>query len=127
MKRAQCSPLYESPKKLHLLLALGLLSLANTDHMTDPSLQVDIRYHNNINNSDIHVYKTIFHIFHDLLIARLESYGFGVGMGKSYLGKRRHRVRVEDIISGESRVGYGVPQGSILGTLYYIIYVKKPE
>ena len=46
---------------------------------------------------------------------------------KSYLSVRRQRVRVGNTVSDCLVVSTGVPQGSILGPLLYIIYVSDME
>ena len=55
---------------------------------------------------------------HNLLIAKLGAYGFqkdALSFMKSYLTKRRQRVRVNSTFSGWQKIISGVPQGSILG------------
>ena len=64
---------------------------------------------------------------HSLLLNKLRNFGFSkssLDWVKSYLGNRRHVVKCGDIMSREVRVEYGVPQGSILGPLYFILYVN---
>ena len=55
---------------------------------------------------------------YDLLIAKLGAFGFqkdALSFMKSYLTKRRQRVRVNSHFSTWERIISGVPQGSILG------------
>ena len=66
-------------------------------------------------------------VSHELLLKKLYRYGFrGVVLNliKSYLAERRQFVRCDDADSGHATVGNGVPQGSILGPLFYILYVN---
>ena len=66
-------------------------------------------------------------INHDILIKKLEYYGFrGVVLGwlKNYLSDRFQYVEIENEKSTQCSISCGVPQGSILGPLLYLIYVN---
>ena len=55
-------------------------------------------------------------IIHDLLIAKLKTYGFSkeaVNLMKSYLKNREQRVQINNKFSSQRDVFSGVPQGSI--------------
>ena len=43
---------------------------------------------------------------------------------QSYFGNRRHVVRSEGFFSKEVSVKYGVPQGSVISPLCFILYVN---
>ena len=66
-------------------------------------------------------------IDHNILVKKLECYGI---RGKSnewfcsYLANRRQYVKINDNKSITSTITCGVPQGSILGTLLFIIYIN---
>ena len=66
-------------------------------------------------------------IDHEIMLHKLQYYGI-TGMGlqwfKSYLTNRRQYVQFKDSISSESSLTTGVPQGSILGPLLFIIYMN---
>lgn len=45
-------------------------------------------------------------------------------MLKSHLSNRRQQCKINDIISNTTAINYGVPQGSILGPLLFIIFIN---
>ena len=64
---------------------------------------------------------------HDLLIAKLEAYGFGKGalqLIHIYLDRRKQRVKVNGSFSTWKDTSAGAPQGSILGPLLFNIYLN---
>ena len=64
---------------------------------------------------------------HDLLIAKMEAYGFGIKSLRflfSYLSNRKHRVRISSYVSEWLEVLLGVPQGSILGPILFNIFIN---
>ena len=65
-------------------------------------------------------------ILHDLLIAKLATYGFdynSLQMLQSYLSNRKQRTKINDAYSKYCQILFGVPQGSILGPLLFNIYI----
>ena len=64
---------------------------------------------------------------HNVLLAKMEYYGTrGVmyTLIKSYLENRHQKVKFNDKLSKWDKFNIGVPQGSILGTLFFLIYTN---
>ena len=63
-----------------------------------------------------------------ILIRKLELYGvrgIALDLFKSYLSDRYQAVRVNGVISDFRVINTGVPQGSVLGPILYLIYVNE--
>ena len=66
-------------------------------------------------------------INHDILLKKLSIIGFSdhtVKWFQSYLSNRKFMVNLENSFSEVSSISCGVPQGSILGPLLFLIYVN---
>ena len=67
-------------------------------------------------------------IDHNILLKKLNSIGFSnhdIGWFKSYLSNRLFRVNLGNCYSDLSNITCGVPQGSILEPLLFLIYVNN--
>ena len=99
------------------LASLHLIDYLNfqIDHMKTPlNIYLDLS-------------KTFDCLNHDILLAKLKFYGFeGIAQNLffSYLSNRKQFVQFETTKSELLNIKNGVPQGSILGPLLFIIYIN---
>lgn len=64
---------------------------------------------------------------HDLLIFKLKSYGLdglALDLIHSYLSNRKQRVQIGDTLSDYKIIKSGVPQGSILGPILFVVFIN---
>ena len=68
---------------------------------------------------------------HDILLKKMDLYGFdhtAISWFRSYMTNRSQSVSIEGFLSQPQHLECGVPQGSILGPLLYILYTNDlPE
>ena len=66
-------------------------------------------------------------INHDLMLAKLEAYGFSessIQFMNSYLKDRTQKVQINNCFSKSGKLNVGVPQGSIIGPLLFNIFIN---
>ena len=66
-------------------------------------------------------------IDHSILLSKLELYGItgnALSMIRSYLSGRNKKCQLGDKMSTARRIECGIPQGSILGPLFFLIYIN---
>ena len=62
---------------------------------------------------------------HEILLTKLKYYNFHshfIKLISNYLSNRKIKVKVNDQLSESQSIDVGVPQGSVLGPLLFIIY-----
>ena len=66
-------------------------------------------------------------IDHNILIRKLAHYGIrglALQLIKSYLTNRKQRVRISGTLSSSETISIGVPQGSVLGPLLFLLFIN---
>lgn len=64
-------------------------------------------------------------IDHNILYAILHYVGLSGQLIRSYLTNKTQRVTLDGVLSETLQVRMGVPQGSTLGPLLYIVYTSN--
>ena len=66
-------------------------------------------------------------VSHKILLRKLEKYGIRgnvLSLFQSYLDSRTQFVKIGNVVSNFLKIEFGVPQGSILGPLLFLIFIN---
>ena len=67
---------------------------------------------------------------HEILVKKLEMYGVkgnNLNWCKSYLYQRKQVTLANNVVSSSKMIKCGVPQGSVLGPLFFILYINDVQ
>ena len=65
---------------------------------------------------------------HDILLHKIKNFygfwGLAFKLMQSYLSNRKQYTKMNSFMSDRSKIEYGVPQGSSLGPLLFLLYIN---
>ncbi len=111
--------------------------LSDTQHGFRPSMSTETalltlsnELYNNMDNKNISLItlcdlsKAFHSVSHATLLNKLSKLGIDKYWFESYLGNRTQSVKINNFISDKQDISFGVPQGSVLGPILFLIFVN---
>ena len=87
---------------------------------------LNLSNYNYLNTFYLDFQKAFDKVSHGILLKKLSTFGIGgncLSLIHSYLSNWKQTMRLNDTFSGELEIFSGVPQGSILGPLFFLVFI----
>ena len=131
-------------KILEKIVAIQLMSYLETNNLLSNSqhgfrsnlstetalLKITDEIYHNIDSKKVSLLllldlsKAFDSVHHDILIHKCKKLGIDEFWFQDYLCNRTQSVRINNAISSPKKITFGVPQGSILGPILFIIFIN---